>query len=135
MRYRRLAELGMLLGFLAGLSLAATPRDAKASSDGDYVGSEVCATCHAEQQQSFVHTVMGNAMAHAKGGRAAGGCVSPLPPGAALPGCSSVLLGTASQYYPYSTVGDTSAARYLFLGADQPSYRAHLLAGSLEYQF
>lgn len=63
------------------------------------------------------------------------GCVSPLPPGAALPGCSSVLLGTASQYYPYSTVGDTSAARYLFLGADQPSYRAHLLAGSLEYQF
>ncbi|HUA13821.1 MAG TPA: MtrB/PioB family decaheme-associated outer membrane protein [Verrucomicrobiae bacterium] len=63
------------------------------------------------------------------------GCVSPPPPGAAVPGCGSVLIGTPSLYYPYSVVGDTSAARYLFLGADEPSYRAHYLAGTLEYQF
>ena len=63
------------------------------------------------------------------------GCVSPLPPGTALAGCSSVMLGTPSAFYPYSVVGDTGAARYLFLGADQPSYRAHYLAASLEYKF
>jgi len=63
------------------------------------------------------------------------GCVSPLPPGTAVPGCPSVLIGTASQYYPYSVVGDTSAARFLFMGADQPSYRAHYLAASMEYRF
>jgi hypothetical protein len=32
-------------------------------------------------------------------------------------------------------VGDTAAARYLFLGADQPSYRAHVFTGTLEYRF
>src|SRR5437762_9470536 len=32
--------------------------------EGDYVGSEVCVTCHADQQKSFVHTIMGNALAH-----------------------------------------------------------------------
>ena len=37
-----------------------------AKPDGDYVGAEVCVTCHADQQKSFVHTIMGNAMAHAK---------------------------------------------------------------------
>ena len=63
------------------------------------------------------------------------GCVSGLPPSAPVPGCSNVLIGTSSQYYPYSVVGDTSAARFLFMGADQPSYRAHYLAGSMEYRF
>jgi MtrB/PioB family decaheme-associated outer membrane protein len=63
------------------------------------------------------------------------GCVSPLPPGASVPGCTSPLLGTPSPFYPFSVVGDTSATRYLFLGADQPSYRAHYLAASLEYTF
>src|SRR5690349_14436784 len=37
-----------------------------AKPDGDYVGQEVCVTCHADQQKSFVHTIMGNAMAHPK---------------------------------------------------------------------
>jgi hypothetical protein len=32
-------------------------------------------------------------------------------------------------------VGDTSAARYLFMGVDQPSYRAHILMATLEYRF
>jgi MtrB/PioB family decaheme-associated outer membrane protein len=63
------------------------------------------------------------------------GCVSPLPPGTPVPGCTSPLLGTPSPFYPYFLVGDTSAARYLFLGADQPSYRAHYLAASVEYHF
>jgi hypothetical protein len=63
------------------------------------------------------------------------GCVSPLPPGAAVPGCGNPLIGSPSPYYPFFVVGDTSAARYLFLGADQPSYRAHYLAATLEYHF
>jgi MtrB/PioB family decaheme-associated outer membrane protein len=63
------------------------------------------------------------------------GCVSPLPPGAAVPGCTNPLIGTPSPYYPYFVVGDTSAARYLFMGVDQPSYKAHYLAATLEYHF
>ena len=62
------------------------------------------------------------------------GCVSGIT-GTPVPGCTSPLLGTPSPYYPYFVVGDTSAARYLFLGADQPSYRAHYLAATLEYHF
>ncbi len=63
------------------------------------------------------------------------GCVSGLPPSAPVPGCTSPLLGTPSPFYPYFVVGDTSAARYLFLGGDQPSYKAHYVAGSIEYRF
>jgi DmsE family decaheme c-type cytochrome len=44
-------------------SAAAQPA---AQPEGDYVGSEVCVTCHADQEKSFVHTIMGNAMAHAR---------------------------------------------------------------------
>jgi hypothetical protein len=40
-----------------------------------------------------------------------------------------------SRYYPGFVVGDTAAARYLFLGSDQPSYRAHVLAVSIQYHF
>ncbi len=40
-----------------------------------------------------------------------------------------------SPFYPGFVVGDTSAARYLFLGVDQPSYRAHYIAATLEYHF
>jgi hypothetical protein len=63
------------------------------------------------------------------------GCVSPLPPGTAVPNCTNVLIGTPSPFYPYFVVGDTSSARYLFMGADQPSYRAHYLAATMEYNF
>jgi hypothetical protein len=38
-------------------------------------------------------------------------------------------------FYPRFVVGDNSAARYLFLGVDQPSYRAHYLAATMEYHF
>lgn len=37
--------------------------------------------------------------------------------------------------YPYFVVGDTAAARYLFLGANQPSYRSHIITATLEYRF
>jgi opacity protein-like surface antigen len=73
------------------------------------------------------------------------GCVSPLT-GAAVAGCTTRMLtqlnandpspvGVPSQFYPYFVVGDTSAARYLFLGVDQPSYRAHTVIATLEYSF
>ena len=62
------------------------------------------------------------------------GCVSGLT-GTPVPGCTSPLIGTPSPYYPYFVVGDTSAARFLFMGADQPSYKAHFIAATLEYNF
>jgi MtrB/PioB family decaheme-associated outer membrane protein len=72
------------------------------------------------------------------------GCVSAPPPAAPIAGCNTPILnsatspnpvGVASPFYPYFVVGDPSAARYLFLGTDQPSYRAHYLAATLEYHF
>jgi hypothetical protein len=73
------------------------------------------------------------------------GCVSPAPPGAPVPGCTSPILnsstsptpapGAASPFYPGFVVGDPSAARYLFLGVDQPSYHAHTIMATLEYRF
>jgi len=71
----------------SGAKAEAPAREAQAKTptqpDGDYVGSEVCATCHAEQQKSFVHTVMGNAMAHPKTPEDARGCESCHGPGKA----------------------------------------------------
>ena len=63
------------------------------------------------------------------------GCVSGLPPAAPTAGCPSVLIGTSSSFYPYSVVGDPSSARFLFLGADQPSYRVHYFAATVQYTF
>jgi MtrB/PioB family decaheme-associated outer membrane protein len=75
------------------------------------------------------------------------GCVSGAPPSAPVPGCTTPI-GTSSTttapfffptanpgMYPYQVVGDPSSARYLFMGVDQPSYRAHYLAATLEYSF
>ena len=47
-----------------GKPAAAESAQSAAKGDGDYVGTEVCVTCHADQEKSFVHTIMGNAMAH-----------------------------------------------------------------------
>ena len=75
------------------------------------------------------------------------GCVSPIPNGPpisnSVPGCTTPILtsntanpvGVASPFYPYFVVGDPSAARYLFLGVDQPSYHAHTVLATLEYRF
>ena len=59
------------------------PAPSPEKPDGDYVGSEVCVTCHAEQQKSFEHTIMGRAMAHAKSAEDARGCESCHGPGKA----------------------------------------------------
>jgi hypothetical protein len=75
------------------------------------------------------------------------GCVSPIPNGPpvtnAVPGCTTPILTTntvnpgttPSPFYPGFVVGDPSAARYLFLGVDQPSYHAHTVIVTLEYRF
>ena len=75
------------------------------------------------------------------------GCVSPIPnanpPTNSVPGCTTPVLtsntptpvAVPSSFYPYFVVGDTSAARYLFMGTDQPSYKAHTLLATLEYRF
>jgi hypothetical protein len=47
----------------------------------------------------------------------------------------SLLSRSPSPVYPGFVVGDTAAARYLFLGVDQPSYRAHVITATLEYHF
>ncbi|HTB91236.1 MAG TPA: MtrB/PioB family outer membrane beta-barrel protein [Candidatus Sulfotelmatobacter sp.] len=73
------------------------------------------------------------------------GCVSSPPPSAPVAGCTAPILnsstsptplpGAASPFYPGFVVGDPSAARYLFLGVDQPSYHAHIVTATLEYRF
>jgi MtrB/PioB family decaheme-associated outer membrane protein len=77
------------------------------------------------------------------------GCVSPAPNGPpvtnSVPGCATPILnsatsptptpGATSPFYPYFVVGDPSAARYMFLGVDQPSYHAHTVMATLEYRF
>jgi MtrB/PioB family decaheme-associated outer membrane protein len=58
---------------------------------------------------------------------------------APVTGCPSAVANVGipqpSSFYPGFVVGDNSAARYIFLGADQPSYRVHVLSATIEYQF
>lgn len=72
------------------------------------------------------------------GGGAAGG--TPSIAATVATGCPSLGPTTAgpsptSPFYPYFAVGDTGAARYYFLGADQPSYRTHRIAAGIQYTF
>lgn len=66
------------------------------------------------------------------------GCVGA---GAVVVGAPCINVGanlaakSPSLFYPGFVVGDTAAARYLFLGADQPSYRSHMIMATLEYHF
>jgi hypothetical protein len=61
----------------------------------------------------------------------------------AVPNCTTPVLltntafpaGSPISLYPFSAVGDPGAARYIFLGGDQPSYRSHYLAATLEFTF
>src|SRR5882672_3986383 len=62
---------------------ASTAAQTSPKPDGDYVGSEVCVTCHEEQHKSFMHTIMGNAMAHPKSALDARGCEACHGPGKA----------------------------------------------------
>jgi hypothetical protein len=71
---------------------------------------------------------------------AAGGATgSPSIAATNAPGCTVLGPTTASSipspFYPYFVVGDTGAARYYYLGVDQPSYKAHNFSASIEYRF
>jgi MtrB/PioB family decaheme-associated outer membrane protein len=75
------------------------------------------------------------------------GCMSPAPTSTPVPGCPIQTISSTTSptpvlspngaipFYPYFQVGDTSAARYLFLGVDQPSYRAYYVSATLEFHF
>jgi len=75
------------------------------------------------------------------------GCGSAAAPAAAVPGCPIRMVSSGSVanpvlspngaigFYPYFQVVDTSAARYLFLGVDQPSYHAYYVSATLEFHF
>jgi len=74
------------------------------------------------------------------------GCISPAT-GTAVTGCPTRIVSSTTSptpilspngttnFYPGFQVGDSSAARFLFLGADQPSYRAHVFTATLEIRF
>src|ERR1700758_2450479 len=55
---------------------AKTDSTVPAGGDGDYVGSDVCVTCHEIQGRRFNHTAMGKAMAHPRTPDEAHGCES-----------------------------------------------------------
>ena len=73
--------------------------------------------------------------------------MSPAAPSIPVPGCPIQTISSTTSptpvlspngaipFYPYFQVGDTSAARFLFLGVDQPSYRAYFVSGTLEFHF
>jgi DmsE family decaheme c-type cytochrome len=67
----------------AHLSPPANPQKGSGGGDGDYVGSETCITCHADQERRFKDTVMGKAMAHPRTPEEARGCESCHGPGRA----------------------------------------------------
>jgi hypothetical protein len=58
---------------------------------------------------------------------------------APVTGCPSATANVGipqpSSFYPGFVVGDPSAARYIFLGVDQPSYRVNVMSATIEYQF
>jgi MtrB/PioB family decaheme-associated outer membrane protein len=75
------------------------------------------------------------------------GCGSSAPPSAAVSGCPIQVVNSTTSptpilspngttgFYPYFQVVDPSSARYLFLGVDQPSYRAYYVSATLEFHF
>ena len=67
------------------------------------------------------------------------GCIgttaTPVNPPCPITPAANLLVKIPSQFYPGFVVGDTAAARFLFLGADQPSLRAHIFTFTLEYHF
>ncbi|HWH58140.1 MAG TPA: DmsE family decaheme c-type cytochrome [Terriglobales bacterium] len=79
--------LAIVLAAAASSQTAANKPDTKSdipNPGSDYVGSEVCVTCHAEQGKSFEHTIMGNAMmAHPKTAQEKLGCEGCHGPGKA----------------------------------------------------
>ena len=76
-----------------------------------------------------------------------GGCMTSSSTATAVAGCPVAVVNSTTSptpilspngaipFYPYFQVGDPSAARYLFLGVDQPSYHAYYVAATLEFHF
>ena len=74
------------------------------------------------------------------------GCMSPAT-GTAVTGCPTRVVDSTtsptpvlspngqSPFYPGFRAGDNGAARFLFLGADQPAYRVHVFTATLEYRW
>lgn len=62
---------------------AATQAKAGGAADGDYVGSETCIACHADQDRRYKNTVMGKIMARPRTPLEARGCESCHGPGKA----------------------------------------------------
>ncbi len=60
-----------------------TAPQAPAGNAGDYAGSDMCITCHAEQGKHFSHTVMGKAFARSKNAMEKLGCEACHGPGKA----------------------------------------------------
>jgi predicted CXXCH cytochrome family protein len=61
-----------------------TPANSSSAPASDYVGGEVCVTCHTEQQKTFEHTIMGNSMMlHPKTSQEKLGCEACHGPGKA----------------------------------------------------
>jgi cytochrome c5 len=56
------------------VSQPSNPQKGSGGGDGNYVGSETCITCHADQERRFKDTVMGKAMAHPRTPEEARGC-------------------------------------------------------------
>jgi Cytochrome c554 and c-prime len=67
----------------ARVSPPANPQKGSGGGDGDYVGSETCISCHADQERRFKDTVMGKAMPHPRTPEEARGCESCHGPGRA----------------------------------------------------
>ena len=67
----------------ARVSPPASPQKGSDGGDGDYVGSETCIACHADEERRFKDTVMGKAMAHPRTPEEARGCESCHGPGRA----------------------------------------------------
>jgi hypothetical protein len=75
------------------------------------------------------------------------GCASAAPPAPAIAGCPIQVVNSTTSptpilspngstaFYPYFQVVDPSSARFLFLGVDQPSYRAYYVSATLEFHF
>ena len=77
MRSRAMRTLVVILTALIRLMAQAK----SPTSEGDYVGSDVCITCHADQGKHFQSTIMGKAFAHAKNDREKLGCEACHGPG------------------------------------------------------